>query len=208
MKKILVIAAVVALAFVSCDKSGQDVDGSGSGDGSQNSISGLVYNELDGQNKFIEFYNNSDKAISLEGVYVVKYDAAKEGGKSVTWTGKAGQTIASKGYFVIESSDLCDDNEDGIRDNDYVYESEDHVFKGGLSPKKNTKFELYDATDKLLDTFIRGSEGSSGWNQGSKISENEDCSYSRVPDGTGEFVYAAPTKKAANGDKVADIPQI
>ena len=31
--------------------------------------------------------------------------------------------------------------------------------------------------------------------------------FSRVPDGTGEFVYADPTKGAANGAKVADIEQ-
>lgn len=205
MKKILVFAAAAAFALCACDKETPTVDGSGTGnEGGQETVTGVVYNELDGQNKFIEFYNTSDKEISLEGVIVVKYDSEKDGGKSTTWEGKAGQKIAAKGYFVIESSDLADEAEGG--DPNYAYESADHVFKGGLSPKKNQKFELYDAQGNLLDTFIRGEEGS-GWNRVKGYAENEDCSFSRVPDGTGEFVYAAPTKGAANGAKVADIEQ-
>jgi hypothetical protein len=112
--------------------------------------------------------------------------------------------IAPKGYVLLESSDLADPDEKG--DPDYKYESENHVFKGGLSPKKNVKLELYSATGDLLDEFVRGIEGA-GWNQVKGYPENEDCSFSRVPDGTGEFVYALPTPKATNGEKVADIEQ-
>lgn len=202
MKKFFAFAAVAALVLTGCNKEDQKIDGSGD----LKDATGVVLNEVDGQNKFIEFYNTTDKEISLEGVYVVKYDSEKSGGKSTTWTGTANIKIAAKGYVVIESSDLCDENEDGVRDNDYVYETEEHMFNGGLSPKKNVKLEFYSATDKLLDTFVRGTEGA-GWNQVKGYAENEDCSFSRVPDGTGEFVYAAPTKKAANGAKVADIEQ-
>lgn len=203
MKKFFVFAATAALAFVACDKTGPQVEGSDP-EGDKAKVEGVVLNEVDGQNKFIELYNTTDKEVSLEGVYVVKYDSSKDGGKSTTWTGAAGMKIAAKGYVVLESSDLADPAEKG--DPNYKYESDNHVFKGGLSPKKNVKLELYSATGELLDEFVRGTEGA-GWNQVKGYPENETCSFSRVPDGTGEFVYALPTKKAANGAKVADIEQ-
>ena len=68
------------------------------------------------------------------------------------------------------------------------------------------KIELYDAEDKLLDTYTRGEEGK-GWNQVKGFYEDEEHSYSRVPDGTGEFAYALPTPGAKNGEYVKDIPQ-
>ena len=78
MKKLLTIAAIAALALVSCQKNGPDTDDPDGGDNV--TVEGLVFNEIDGQNKVIEFYNNSDKEISLEGVTIVKYDSSKDGG--------------------------------------------------------------------------------------------------------------------------------
>ena len=203
MKKFFVLAAVAAFALVACDKNNPTVDGSGSGNG-QAKVEGVVFNEVDGQNKFIELYNTTDKELSIEGISIVKYDSTKDGGKSTTWEGAAGMKIAAKGFVVLESSDLADPAEKG--DPNYKYESDNHVFKGGLSPKKNVKLELYNAKGELLDEFVRGNE-CSGWNQVKGYPENEECSFSRVPNGTGEFVYAAPTKGSANGAKVADIEQ-
>lgn len=207
MKKFFVLAAAAAFALVACDKNNPTVEGSGTGNnGGNTTLSGLVLNELDGQNKFIEIYNPNNTEVSLEGVYFVKYDSEKPDGKTTTWTGAAGMTIAAKGFVYIESFDLCDEDENGERDNDYVFQSDNHIFKGGLSPKKNMKIELYGADDELLDTYTRGEEGK-GWNQVKGFYESEEYSYSRVPDGTGEFAYALPTPGAANGEYVMDIPQ-
>ncbi len=194
MKKLFVFAALAALALTSC---GDDIE-LGKDD---EKVNPLVLNELDGQSKFIELYNNTGAAIDLAGYTLVKYDSTKEGGKSTTWTAATGMTIASKGFVVLESSDLADPEEKG--DPNYEYESENHVFKGGLSPKKNVKIELVNPEGVVVDTFIRGEEGA-GWNQ-TKLNENEECSFSRVPNGSGDFAYAAPTKGAANGEKVAAI---
>ena len=112
--------------------------------------------------------------------------------------------IAAKGFVVLESSDLSDPAEDG--DENYAYESANHVFKGGLSGKKNVKIELQDADDKVLDTFQRGEEGA-GWNQVSGFNNDKKHTFSRVPDGTGAWAYADPTKGKKNGTKVADIEQ-
>lgn len=202
MKKFMVFAAMAAVALVSCNKNGFETDDvNGGGD---KKVSALVLNEVDGQNKVIEIYNNTDKELSLEGVSIVKYDSTKEGGKSTTWTGAAGMKIAAKSWVYLESSDLADEAEGG--DPDYAYQSENHVFKGGLSGKKNVKLELYDADGKLLDTFTRGEEGT-GWNQVSGFANNKENSFCRVPDGTGEWVYAAPTPGKANGEKTGDIEQ-
>ena len=204
MKKFFCIAAMAAFAFASCGDPIQ-VEGSGEGEeGKEQTAAGVVLNELSGADKYIELYNTTDKEVSLEGLKLVKYDASKDGGKSTTWTGKAGMKIAAKGFVVLESSDLSDPAEDG--DENYAYESANHVFKGGLSGKKNVKIELQDADDKVLDTFQRGEEGA-GWNQVSGFNNDKKHTFSRVPDGTGAWAYADPTKGTKNGTKVADIEQ-
>ena len=202
MKKFFVLAAAAAFALVACNKDNPTVDGSGNQGGNGTKVTGVVLNELSGADKFIELYNTTDKEISLEGLSLVKYDASKDGGKSTTWTGKAGMKIAAKGYVVLESSDLADPAEDG--DPNYAYESANHVFKGGLSGKKNLKIELVDANENVLDVFARGEEGA-GWNQVAGFNNDKKHTFSRVPDGTGEWAYADPTKGAANGAKVAEI---
>ena len=204
MRKFFVLAAAAAMTLVACNKDNPTVDGSGNQDGNETKVTGIVLNELSGADKFIELYNTTDKELSLEGVYIVKYDKSKEGGKSKTWTGAAGMKIAAKGFVVLESSDLADPAEDG--DPNYAYESKNHVFNGGLSGKKNVFIELYSAADEKLSEFKRGEEGA-GWNQVSGFNNDKKHTFSRVPDGTGEFVYADPTKGAANGAKVADIEQ-
>jgi hypothetical protein len=113
-------------------------------------------------------------------------------------------TIAPNGYVVLESSDLSDVDEGGVED--YAYESQNHIFKGGLSGKKNVKIELQDAEAKVLDTFQRGVEGA-GWNNVSDFVNNKKNTFSRVPNGVGEWAYAAPTKGQANGEKTGDIEQ-
>ena len=203
MKKFFVLAAMAAFALCACEQDNPTVDGSGTQNGGgEQTAAGVVLNELSGADKYIELYNTTDKEVSLEGLKLVKYDASKDGGKSTTWTGKAGMKITAKGYVVLESSDLADEAEGG--DPNYAYESADHVFKGGLSGKKNLKIELQAADDKVLDVFARGDEGA-GWNQVSGFNNDKKHTFSRVPDGTGAWAYADPTKGAANGAKVADI---
>ena len=154
MKKFIVFAAAAAVALSACTKNDPQVDGSGNNGGNETKVTGIVLNELSGADKFIELYNTTDKELSLEGVYIVKYDSSKDGGKSTTWTGAKGMTIAAKGFVVLESSDLADPAEDG--DPNYAYESSNHVFNGGLSGKKNVFIELYSAADEKLSEFKRG----------------------------------------------------
>ena len=204
MKKFFVLAAMAAFALCACEQDNPTVDGSGDGNKDDAKVAGIALNELSGADKFIELYNTTDKEVSLEGLCLVKYDSSKDGGKSTTWTGKASMKIAAKGFVVLESSDLADPAEEG--DPAYAYESADHVFKGGLSGKKNVKIELQNADGEVLDTFVRGEEGA-GWNQVSGFNNDKKHTFSRCPDGTGAWAYADPTKGAANGAKTGDIEQ-
>jgi hypothetical protein len=199
MKKFFVLAAAAAIALCACDKTNHQLDGAKA---EPEAFTGVVLNELSGAAKYIELYNTTDKEIVIYGAYLVKYDSSKDGGKSTTWTAAEGMKIPAKGYLVLESSDLADPAEDG--DPNYAYESKNHVFKGGLSGKKNVFIELYDGKNNKLDEFKRGEEGA-GWNQVEPYNNEKTSSFSRVPNGTGVFAWAAPTKGAANGEKVADL---
>lgn len=198
----MILAAMSALALVSCkpnDLETEDVQ-------DIPAISGIVFNEVDSNSKVIELYNNNNTETSLEGVTIVKYDSTKEGGKSTTWTGAKGLKIAAHGWIYLESTDLSDEAEGGDPAYNYQDDKGTYVFKGGLSGKKNVKLELLNSKGTVLDTFIRGTEGA-GWNQVGSYANDKDHSFSRVPDGTGAWVYAAPTKGAANGSKTGDIAQ-
>ena len=199
MKKFFVLAAAAAIALCACDKTNHQLDGAKA---EPEAFTGVVLNELSGAEKYIELYNTTDKEIVIYGAYLVKYDSSKDGGKSTTWTAAEGMKIPAKGYLVLESSDLADPAEEG--DPNYAYESKNHVFKGGLSGKKNVFIELYDGKNNKLDEFKRGEEGA-GWNQVEPYNNDKKSSFSRVPNGTGEFAWAAPTKGTANGEKVADL---
>ena len=200
MKKFFVLAAAAAIALCACEQSDPQVDGAKA---DPEAFTGVVLNELSGADKYIELYNTTDKEIVVYGAYLVKYDSSKDGGKSTTWTAAEGMKIPAKGYLVLESSDLADDAEGG--DPAYAYESKDHVFKGGLSGKKNVFIELYDGKDNKLDEFKRGEEGA-GWNQVAGFTNNKKNTFSRVPD-AGAWAYAAPTKGTANGEKTGEIEQ-
>ena len=199
MKKFFVLAAAAAIALCACELSDPQVDGAKA---EPQAFTGVVLNELSGADKYIELYNTTDKDIEVYGAYLVKYDSSKDGGKSTTWTAAEGMKIPANGYLVLESSDLADEAEGG--NPAYAYESKDHVFKGGLSGKKNVFIELYDGKGNKLSEFKRGEEGA-GWNQVEPYNNDKSSSFSRVPNGTGDFVWAVPSKGAANVEKVADL---
>ena len=200
MKKFFVLAAA-AIALCACETADPQVDGAKP---EPKPFTGVVLNELSANDKYIELYNTTNEEIEVYGAYLVKYDSSKDGGKSVTWTAAEGMKIPANGYLVLESSDLADEAEGG--NPDYKYETANHVFKGGLSGKKNVFIEFYDGKNNKLDTFKRGEEGA-GWNQVSNFANNKTNTFSRVPNGTGNWAYAAPTKGTVNGDATGEIEQ-
>lgn len=144
----------------------------------------VVLNELDGNAKFIELYNAGNKDADLSGWQLQK------DGEGAKWIGPAGWVLKAGEFRAL----------------DCVKKSENYEtdFGAGFSAAKNVQIILVDNNGVEIDRFERGTE-TGGWGNISLPSREE--SFSRVPDGTGPFVYAASTKGAPNGSKVADIEQ-
>lgn len=142
----------------------------------------VVLNELNGNDKFIELYNNSSAAVSLKGWTMVKDD------ETPNWTGPDGLSIAAGGYLLLTSNETAPDYNEN--------------FNSGFSAKKTVKIELFDAEGNSVDVFVRGEKGES-W--GETIYNETTYSFARVPNGTGEWACADKTPGAVNGEKKADI---
>ena len=134
--------------------------------------SGLVLNELNGNDKFIELYNKGTEAIALKGVYIEK------DGKNV-W--KAGDiTIEASAYLLLYSEDVIAD---------YPEHDSELVFSSGLSAKKEVRVQLFTPTGASIDDFNLVN-----------YSTPAPASYSRCPDGTGTWMYADATPGTANAE--------
>ena len=135
---------------------------------------GLVLNELNGNDKFIELYNKGTEAIALKGVYIEK------DGKNV-W--KAGDiTLEAGAYLLLYSEDV-------IAEEHPEYEGSGLVFSSGLSAKKEVRVQLFTPQGASIDDFNLV-----------EYSTPAPASYSRCPDGTGVWTYADATPGAANAE--------
>lgn len=102
---------------------------------------GLVINELNGNDKFIELYNGSGKDIDLADVKIYK-DAVGETFDGAKWEGSV--TIKKGEYLLLYSSDVAASHEG--------YPAE-LFFSGGLSAGKNVRITLLDPDGKVIDDF-------------------------------------------------------
>ena len=152
----------------------------------------LVLNELNGDTKFIEFYNKGDLEISLEGMFITK-DGADDAPK---WTGDATHIVPAHGYLVLYSIDTQADHPEL---------AENMFFNSGLSAKKSVRIALFMADGTERDVFTRESSAAPGeW--GVTMQNVAPQSYARTPDG-GDWKLADPTPGAANPETGEDIPQ-
>ena len=149
----------------------------------------LVLNELNGDTKFIEFYNKGNLDLSMEGMFITK-DGNEE---DIKWTGDATHVVPAHGYLVLYSIDTQADHPE-LGDNMF--------FNSGLSAKKTIRIALYMADGSERDIFTRGSTGE--WGQ--TISNVAPQSYARTPDG-GDWKLADPTPGEANPAEGDEIPQ-
>lgn len=181
----------------------------------------LVINEVDADqvgtdsNEFIELYNKSDDAVSLNGVVVVLYNGDATNDASYKTIDLTGKTIAAKGFFVIGSASVPDVGQiefsvDGIQngaDAVALYLGSASNFPNG-TPANTTNGILVDAvvydTSDLDDAVLIANltplkpqvdEGNS--------TLAPTRSISRVPDGgtafdTALFVAQTPTPGATN----------
>lgn len=150
--------------------------------------SGLVINEIDGNGKFVELYNNGPEALPLQNVRLMKNDSEQ------WWKGDANASIQPGGFFTIaqvESTVVGADLYNGA---------------GGISGKKTVKFALFVPDNNIaIDSYYR---------TGSGLAMDANCapdyskdiadggggkySFSRCPNGTGNFGLAVPSCNMAN----------
>ena len=150
--------------------------------------SNLVINELNGDAKFIEFYNKGNLDLSMEGMYIMKDDYVA----GATWTADATVVIPAGGYVLLYSADVLADHPE---------QPENLFFNSGFSAKKTVRLTLFMPDGTVRDEFTRGS---GEW--GATISNVAPQSYARTPDG-GDWKLADPTPGTANPATGDDIPQ-
>lgn len=136
--------------------------------------SGLVLNELNGNDKFIELYNRGSEALSLKGVYIEK------DGKNV-WEADD-ITLEAGGYLLLYSEDV-------IAEEHPEYDGSGLVFGSGLSAKKAVRVQLFTPSGVSVDDFNLVD-----------YLKPAPASYSRYPDGTGAWMYADATPGAADAE--------
>lgn len=144
---------------------------------------GLVINEIDGNGKFVELYNGGETKISLTGVKLIKNDETDA--KDIWWTGGA-VTIEAGGFYTIgeEGSETA-----GLTE---------ATGNGGISPKKNVKFELVTPDNDAIDMFVRAATYELDETVTPDYGKGTQYSFARCPDGTGSFGLAVPSCNAAN----------
>ena len=149
----------------------------------------IVLNELNGDTKFIEFYNKGNLDLSMEGMYIMKDDYIA----GATWTADATVVIPAHGYVLLYSADVAADQPE---------HPENLFFNSGLSGKKAVRITLFMPDGSVRDEFTRCPEGAE-W--GASMTNVAPQSYARTPDG-GEFKLADPTPGAANPAEGDEIP--
>jgi hypothetical protein len=91
----------------------------------------VYINEMSGNDKWLEIYNDEDEAVDLTGYVIQKID---EDGLPANWTIPAGTTITAKGFLSWK-------------------QNVGNGFTWGISAKKDVAFKIFDATGAELDYF-------------------------------------------------------
>lgn len=169
--------AVLALFAISCVE-----DKPFPGEAEEVDYTGLVINEVDGNGKFVELYNNGTEAIPLRNVYLVKNESG------TWWTGAGNVTIPAGGFYAI------------VQSGQTTAGGDEYTGASGISAKQTLKFELFTPEDESLSVFSREKAGVAlGTTCTPDYGSGTQYSFGRAPDGTGAFVLTIPSIKAANG---------
>ena len=143
----------------------------------------LRLNELNGNDKFIEIFNNGAEAINMNGVTIYK-DTEK-----LVWTGKAAVTVEPGAYLLLYSEDVINDHPE--------IDTALYVFHSGLSAKKNVRIEIKTPAGVGIDDFNLVDIDQNGAAYGYPGNQ-APASYSRNADT--DWYYADATPGAANVD--------
>jgi len=147
---------------------------------------GLVLNELNGNDKFIEIYNGAAKEIFIGGVTMFK-----DGGASSTWVAPD-EYLAAGAYLLLYSEDVT---KSGEAQEGYP---EKYTFHSGLSAKKSVRIHITKPDGiTIIDDFNLDNSG------GTKYSG----SFGRNADGEW-YHQTTKTPKAVNVDGTEKLTMV
>lgn len=178
MKKFLLIGMLCASVFTSCKN---DIEPEIPTD---TDYTGLTLNEICGNDgnasgeDWVEIYNTSNTTINLNGVKLIKTD--EDGISEVLCTFAEGTAITGKAFLV---------------------QTKGVDFTQGISNSKSVTITLQAPSGKEIDKF--GKDAEFGADAGHIVGG----SYSRIPDGVGEWtIVALATKGVANSAEEPEVP--
>lgn len=157
----------------------------------------IILNEVDGNKKFVELYNNSDKAVNISGMAIIKNGTSlKNEDGTPLWSVPTGTLIPARGFGIIKCSGYSATADPGAIMIGTVGD--------GMSAKQTLLLELTKPDGTVLNTFQRGV---APWGVTISAIATTD-SYSRCPDGTGAWKTALSTAGKANSASTGDIPPL
>jgi hypothetical protein len=157
----------------------------------------IILNEVDGNKKFVELYNNSDNPVNISGMAIIKNGTSlKNEDGTPSWVVPTGIIIPARGFGVIKCSGYT-----ATADPAAVIIG---TVGDGMSAKQTLLLELTKPDGTVLNSFQRGV---SPWGVTISAIATTD-SYSRCPDGTGSWKTALSTAGKANGTATGDIPSL
>ena len=142
-------------------------------------FSPLKLNELNGNDKFIEIINTGSAPINIKGIKILKDT------KDV-WTGP-NRDLAAGAFLLLYSEDVV------VSGGAHEGYDPELVFTSGLSAKKAVRVQLNDPVGNPLDDFNLVT-----------VSKTAPASYSRVPDGTGNWFFTPATPGVKNSTDNSD----
>lgn len=146
-------------------------------------------NEINGNDKFIELYNSSDKDINIAGMYIDKDEETK-------FTAPGNTVIAAHGFLTVWSEKAV---EAGTAGQDYPY-----ILESGLSADKSVKIEIFSPDGTSIDVFenLSVSLGETWGENDGKYDSSDKGSFARDTDGSGRWYIMTATEGESNNGAV------
>lgn len=157
----------------------------------------IVLNEVDGNTKYVEIFNNSAAPVNISGMIILKNTVSlKNADNTPNWSVPAGTVLPANGYGIIKCSGYTATADPAAITIGTVGD--------GMSAKQTLLLELTKPDGAVVSTFQRGV---APWGTTISAIATTD-SYSRVPNGSATWKLALQTPGKINGASTGDIPAL
>ncbi|HOZ69905.1 MAG TPA: lamin tail domain-containing protein [Chitinophagaceae bacterium] len=156
----------------------------------------IVLNEIDGNTKFVELFNNSAAPVNISGMVILKNTVSLKNPDGTPWSVPAATILPANGYGIIKCSGYTATADPAALIIGTVGD--------GMSAKQTLSLELVKPDGTSVSLFTRGA---APWGVTISAIPATD-SYSRVPNATGTWKLALQTPGKVNGASTGDIPAL